>query len=249
MTDDTRSRTRPFVDTGGTPETTGDEQAERSSAFERADRTPVGTAESTRPAADQTTQNRTTGVGSGSDPSAEPDTDSAADPDAGRDDDRLEQRLRAVERAITGTDDAVADLGDEANASAEREALSTRLDDLEARVEELEAATQAIRGYVGSVRSVNQAVERRADLALAKASEGDGAAENQNAVSDDDSDEMVSSGVPSETDLDAAVPTDKRRGDGARSTVGPAGGSLETNDEKTDSSWRDSALDRLRDTL
>jgi len=54
--------------------------------------------------------------------------------------------FRAVERALTGTDDAVADIGDGAAATAEREELSTRLDDLEARVEELEAATQAIRG-------------------------------------------------------------------------------------------------------
>lgn len=195
------------------------------------------------------TRNLTAGVDPGNDPNAEIDANSTTDRDTGRDDDRLEQRLRAVERALTGTDDTVADLGDEANASAEREELSARLDDLEARVEELEAATQAIRGYVGSVRSVNQAVERRADLALAKASENGDAAANENAISDDAGDEMVGSGVPSESDLDAAVPNDQRRGTGAGSTVGPAVDSPETNGENADDSWRDSALDRLRDSL
>ncbi|WP_119817276.1 DUF7310 family coiled-coil domain-containing protein [Halalkaliarchaeum desulfuricum] len=40
---------------------------------------------------------------------------------------------------------------------------------LESRVAELEAATEALRGYAGSVRSVDREVERRADLALATA--------------------------------------------------------------------------------
>ncbi|SNR53400.1 DUF7310 family coiled-coil domain-containing protein [Halorubrum vacuolatum] len=90
---------------------------------------------------------------------------------AGNDEWRLEERLRAVERALTGGGRPVADLEPGAAAADERERLDERLCDLESRVEELEAATQAVRGYVGAVRAVNCEVERRADLALAAATE------------------------------------------------------------------------------
>ena len=66
----------------------------------------------------------------------------------------LERRLEAVERALS--DDEPLEQID-------------RLDDLEERVVELEAAVQALRGYVGSIRAVNQDVERRADRAFRKA--------------------------------------------------------------------------------
>ena len=66
----------------------------------------------------------------------------------------LERRLEAVERALS--DDEPLERID-------------RLDDLEERVVELEAAVQALRGYVGSVRAVNEDVERRADRAYRKA--------------------------------------------------------------------------------
>ena len=49
--------------------------------------------------------------------------------------------------------------------------LAAEIESLESRVAELEAATEALRGYAGSVRSVNRAVERRADRALATAEE------------------------------------------------------------------------------
>lgn len=83
-------------------------------------------------------------------------------------DDRLEARLEAVERALTGGETAVADLEDAAALRAGLAEGNERLDDLEERVTELEAATQALRGYVGNVRQVNEEVERRADAALAK---------------------------------------------------------------------------------
>lgn len=82
--------------------------------------------------------------------------------------DDLRSRIAAVERACTGdTDPDLTDLADAAEATAELRRVSTRLDDLEARVDELESATQALRGYVGSIRAVNERVERRADRALA----------------------------------------------------------------------------------
>lgn len=87
------------------------------------------------------------------------------------DDLRFHERLRAVERALTGDDLPVADLTDDSTATAERDALDGRLSEIEDRVEELEAATQALRGYVGSIRAVNREVERRADLALATATD------------------------------------------------------------------------------
>lgn len=65
--------------------------------------------------------------------------------------DGFERRLEAVERALS--EDEPVDRAD-------------RLDDLEARVAELEAAVQAVRGYVGSVRAVNEEIEQRSELAL-----------------------------------------------------------------------------------
>ena len=80
--------------------------------------------------------------------------------------DELDRRLRAVERALT--DDAdLTDLGDAAELAREVDSLADRLDAVEGRLDELDAATQALRGYVGNVREVNDAVERRADAAVA----------------------------------------------------------------------------------
>ncbi len=105
---------------------------------------------------------------------ATPNREAVAESDTTADQRRLTERLAAVERAVTGVDRPVADLADAAggaSAAEERETLAERLDDVEARVEELEAATQAVRGYAGAIRAVNREVERRADLALARATE------------------------------------------------------------------------------
>lgn len=89
--------------------------------------------------------------------------------------DDLRSRIAAVERACTGDTDAdLTELADAAEATAELRRASTRLDDLEARVAELESATQALRGYVGSIRAVNERVEGRADRALAATRETEG---------------------------------------------------------------------------
>jgi hypothetical protein len=70
--------------------------------------------------------------------------------------DSLEARLAAVERALT----------DEAS-TISPPATEDRLDDLEDRIRELEAATQALRGYVGDVRVRDDRTEHRTDPALA----------------------------------------------------------------------------------
>lgn len=86
-------------------------------------------------------------------------------PSAVTDIDTLDERLRAVERAVSdvsggGSDDAVA-------LSDPDDDLRERLADLETQATELDAAVQAVRGYVGEIRSVNDEVEHRADAALA----------------------------------------------------------------------------------
>lgn len=83
------------------------------------------------------------------------------------DDDAVERRLRAVERALTDDDRAVADLAEAGELADRVDALESDLEDLRDRVAELESATQALRGYVGNVRSVNRDVEQRADAAVA----------------------------------------------------------------------------------
>lgn len=83
-------------------------------------------------------------------------------------DETLEERLAAVERALTEGEDAVA-LPKDAATEDRVEALEADLDELTDRVAELEAATQALRGYVGNVRSVNSEVEQQAAAALSKA--------------------------------------------------------------------------------
>ncbi|MFC7134147.1 MULTISPECIES: DUF7310 family coiled-coil domain-containing protein [Salinibaculum] len=84
-------------------------------------------------------------------------------------DESFEERLAAVERALTDTDGDRPDLATAAEVAERVDDLETDLAALTDRVAELEAATQALRGYVGNVRSVNEEVEQRADLALSKA--------------------------------------------------------------------------------
>jgi chromosome segregation ATPase len=84
-------------------------------------------------------------------------------------DDPLDERLAAVERALTDGDHDLTDLEAASETTARLDALEDEIETLDDRVAELEAATQALRGYVGNVRSVNEDVEQRATLALDKA--------------------------------------------------------------------------------
>lgn len=80
----------------------------------------------------------------------------------------IEQRLSAVERALTEGDDAFETLEDAGELGERLTTVEEQLEDIETQLAEVDAATQALRGYVGNVRSVNQDIERRAETALAK---------------------------------------------------------------------------------
>ena len=81
----------------------------------------------------------------------------------------LEDRIAAIERAVTDGDHDCSALAEGAAAADRVADVEEELDEVRDRVAELEAATQALRGYVGNIRSVNTDVEERADLALSKA--------------------------------------------------------------------------------
>ena len=83
--------------------------------------------------------------------------------------DDLTRRLEAVERAVTDGHTDLTGVADATDVATRLDALERRLDEIEARLDDTEAATQALRGYLGGVDGVSDAVERRADLALAKA--------------------------------------------------------------------------------
>jgi len=153
-------------------------------------------------------------------------------------DDGIEARLRAVERAVTGEEARPADVAAGAEATAERERLESRLDDLEARVAELESATQAIRGYAGAIRAVNREVERRADLALARATDPGRSGRSDGSDPGAGGEEAV----PSESALDAALPGD-------RPAAEPRIDGDEDNEGGDRGAWAADALDRLRESL
>jgi hypothetical protein len=82
-------------------------------------------------------------------------------------DETTAERLEAVERAIT--DGHSADGLPEADELESRlEAVERSLEDADERLTELEAAVQALRGFAGGIDAVDEAVERRANAAVAK---------------------------------------------------------------------------------
>lgn len=86
----------------------------------------------------------------------------------------LERRLAAVERAVDERELEASTASDPADAtestnqpSRDGRSLNNRLETLENRVDELDAALQAVRGFLGGIQAVNEAVESRADAAIA----------------------------------------------------------------------------------
>lgn len=100
--------------------------------------------------------------------------------------DDLEERVAAVERALTEGEGDLTALAEGAATADRVAALESTVEDLQEDVAEVEAATQALRGYVGTVRSVNESVEEQADAALA-------AVESLEARVDDSADESATS--------------------------------------------------------
>jgi hypothetical protein len=95
--------------------------------------------------------------------------------DHSREFERLEARLDALERAVTDGESDTGDVhpshhtppeGPDAESPTE---VATGLADLTDRVAELEADLEAVRGLLDGVQAVDDDVERRANLALAKA--------------------------------------------------------------------------------
>ena len=162
---------------------------------------------------------------------------------------RLAERLAAVERAIAGDERTADGNVDGGSVGGEPEAVHDRLDEIEARVEELEAATQAVRGYAGAIRAVNRDVERRADLALARATETRGTSVDRHG----DSRRADGNGadIPTDGAIEAAIP-----GDDPATTVtrrpetGGCGRGNDTADgDERGGSGATGAFERLRDAL
>ena len=118
--------------------------------------------------------------------------------------DDIEQRLAAVERALTDDDHDLSALAAEGETAARLQAVEDDLETLQETVADLEAATQALRGYVGNVKSVNDDVRERADLALETAEQAREAAAADEPMPDD----TATAGA---TDADAGQRPDNRQ--------------------------------------
>lgn len=81
----------------------------------------------------------------------------------------VEERLAAVERALTDDDTEPAALSDAATVERRLDALEERLDAFERRLADAEAGVEAVRGHVGHEQSAIEDVERTAATALATA--------------------------------------------------------------------------------
>jgi len=149
--------------------------------------------------------------------------------------DTLEQRVDALERALT--DGRTTD----GNGLPQAAELEARLDELEAtvetvddRVRELEAAVQALRGFAGGVDAVDEAVERRANAAIARVerleaelretTDGGRAAGAESGRDDGDT-----AGPQSVRDGTNGRDADRPRRDGERPTDGVANGASAPN--------------------
>lgn len=154
----------------------------------------------------------------------------------------LEERLTAVERAITDCDQDLTALSEPADVANRLDGLESQVTELEDQLTELEASVQAVRGYVGNVRSVNRDVERRADAAIAKVetleaqlAPGDEPVERQQQQRTDHEDDS------SDRHSDTRVARDWRETTESEHTV--------TDSEQSDDSERDGFLDDFTSSL
>jgi hypothetical protein len=82
-------------------------------------------------------------------------------------DDTVDERLDAIERALTDGE-APDGLPDAAHVDARLDDIEAAAADLDDRLAELEAAVDALRGFAGGIKAVDEAVERRANAAVAR---------------------------------------------------------------------------------
>ena len=156
----------------------------------------------------------------------------------------LHERVAALERTIT---DGHADEGlpDAARMDARLDDLESTVEDLGDQVAELDAAVQALRGFAGGVRAVDEAVERRADAAVARVDRLEAElAEVRGAVHDPDDATAVTepnghepaAARTHDADADSRVPPSRSHAavDGERATNGDGGAVHGTRDHDDD---------------
>lgn len=120
----------------------------------------------------------------------------------------LEERLDAVERAVTDGAVSLADVEDAAGRTARIERVESRLESVEEQVDDLEAAVAAIRGYVGELRHVNREVERTASAAVAAVDRLDAGSGPSSPIARVDTDEPA---VPETLPDDESASVDEER--------------------------------------
>lgn len=79
----------------------------------------------------------------------------------------IDDRVRALERAVTERDDPAAPIPAIADVDATTVDLGERVSELETQVADLAARQEAVEAYVDRIEHVNESIERRADAALA----------------------------------------------------------------------------------
>lgn len=79
----------------------------------------------------------------------------------------VDDRVRALERAVTERDDPAAPIPAIADVNRTVKNLDERVSELETLVADLAARQEAVEAYVDRIEHVNESIERRADAALA----------------------------------------------------------------------------------
>lgn len=97
----------------------------------------------------------------------------------------VEERLAAVERALTDDEVEVAALSEAATVERRLDDVEDQLDRLEERIASVEAGVDAVRGHVGDERRAVDEVERTAATALATARRVERQLDETTARSDD----------------------------------------------------------------